>query len=202
MRRYGVDPNGIDRIFLTHLHGDHFGGIPFFVLDAQLISKRTHPLVIAGPPGIHQRITELMEAMFPGSAFVERAFSVSHVELEPRRQHVLGDATVTPYEVVHPSGNLSFALRIACEGKIITYSGDTEWVPSLIPAAQGADLFIAESYFPDKRIKYHLDFQTLAAHLKEIEAKRLIVTHMSQSMLARVDSLPCEWAEDGKIITV
>ena len=40
MRRFGVAPNDIDMILLTHFHGDHFGGIPFFVLDAQLISIR------------------------------------------------------------------------------------------------------------------------------------------------------------------
>lgn len=202
MRRYGVDPNGVDRILLTHLHGDHFAGIPFFLLDAQLISKRSYALVVAGPPGLHPRITDLMEAMFPGSASVQRAFPVDFVELEPRRTYVLGDAAVSPYEVVHPSGNAALALRIECEGKVITYSGDTEWVPALIPAAQGADLFIAEAYFFDKRIKYHMDFQALAAHLKEIQAKRLIITHMSQDMLHRVDSLRCEWAEDGKIITL
>ena len=29
LRRFGVDANTIDSIFLTHLHGDHFGGFPF-----------------------------------------------------------------------------------------------------------------------------------------------------------------------------
>ena len=49
MKRWGVSPSAVDAILLTHLHGDHFGGIPFFILEAQLISKRTKPLVIAGP---------------------------------------------------------------------------------------------------------------------------------------------------------
>ena len=58
MRRFGVAPNDIDMILLTHLHGDHFGGIPFFVLDAQLISKRHRPLLIVGPPGTQRRVAE------------------------------------------------------------------------------------------------------------------------------------------------
>ncbi len=68
MRRFGTNPNAIDLILPTHLHGDHFGGIPFFVLDAQLISKRTNPLLIAGPPFTRERITAAMEVFFPGSS--------------------------------------------------------------------------------------------------------------------------------------
>ena len=28
MRRFGVDPNSIAAILISHLHGDHFGGLP------------------------------------------------------------------------------------------------------------------------------------------------------------------------------
>jgi glyoxylase-like metal-dependent hydrolase (beta-lactamase superfamily II) len=31
----GIDLSAIDFIFLSHFHGDHSGGAPFFVLDAQ-----------------------------------------------------------------------------------------------------------------------------------------------------------------------
>ena len=47
MKRLGVPPSSVEAIILTHLHGDHFGGIPFFLLEAQLVSKREKPLVIA-----------------------------------------------------------------------------------------------------------------------------------------------------------
>lgn len=202
MRRFDVDPNAIDMILLTHLHGDHFGGLPFFVLDAQLISKRTRPLVIAGPPGMKQRVVEAMELFFPGSSRVQRRFSLEMVELEPERPHVLGELKVTPYIVQHPCGDPPLALRLELAGKVIAYSGDTEWTPALIPAAQDADLFIAEAYFFEKKIKFHLDLQTLMAHLDEIRPKRLIITHMSGDMLGRLDALACEYAEDGKRIEV
>ena len=61
MRKFGVDPNGIQVIFITHLHGDHFGGLPFFILDGQLVSRRTQPLTIAGPPGLGDRLSAAME---------------------------------------------------------------------------------------------------------------------------------------------
>lgn len=202
MRRCGVAPNDIDLILLSHLHGDHFGGIPFFVLDAQLISKRSRPLVIVGPTGTQRRVVEAMEIFFPGSSQVPRKFSLDIREFAFDRPQALGEVIVTPYRVQHPSGDPALALRIECNGKIITYSGDTEWTETLVPAARGADLLIAEAYFFEKKIKFHLDFHTLMAHLDELKPKRMIVTHMNEDMLARLEEIPCECAEDGKIIEV
>jgi ribonuclease BN (tRNA processing enzyme) len=202
MRRFGVAPNDIDMILLTHLHGDHFGGIPFFVLDAQLISKRHRPLLIVGPPGTQRRVVEAMEIFFPGSSQVQQHFPLEMRELAPEHPHTLGDVIVTPYRVEHPSGDLSFALRIECQGKSITYTGDTQWTETLLPAASGADLLIAEAYFFEKQVKFHLDLRTLLAHLDELQPKRVIVTHMSEDMLARLEEIPCECAEDGKLIEV
>ncbi|MHB8917879.1 MAG: MBL fold metallo-hydrolase [Desulfocucumaceae bacterium] len=202
MRRFGVDPNDISAILLSHLHGDHFGGIPFFILDAQLISKRTRPLVIAGPAGSRKRITEAMEVMYPGSSSVQQKFPVEIIELEPGSPLDLDEISVTPYSVQHPSGDQALAIRVRCGEKTIAYSGDTEWTESLVAAAGEADLFIAEGYFFDKKVKFHLDLKTLMANLDRIRAKRLIVTHMSRDMLDRLDSLPCEHAYDGMVINL
>jgi ribonuclease BN (tRNA processing enzyme) len=202
LRRFGVAPNDIEMILLTHLHGDHFGGIPFFVLDAQLISKRSRPLVIAGPPGTQRRVREAMEIFFPGSSQIQQRFALDIRELAFERPQSLGDVNVTAYCVQHPAGDPSLALRMECQGKIITYTGDTEWTETLLKASRGADLLIAEAYFFEKQVKYHLDFQTLMAHLDELQPKRLIVTHMSEDMLARREKISCECAEDGKLIEV
>jgi len=200
MRRFGIDPGEIDLILLSHLHGDHFGGIPFYILDAQLVSKRTRPLVIAGPPETRERITQAMEVMYPGSSRVRQKFSLDIIGMEPGHTQLFHEIQVTPYPVRHHSGDTPLALRIQCGGKTIAYSGDTEWTESLIPAAREADLFIAECYYYEKKIPYHLDFQTLWSNLDQIRPKRTIITHLSGDMLGRLDTLPCEYAEDGRLI--
>jgi ribonuclease BN (tRNA processing enzyme) len=201
MRRYGVDPNEIDLIVISHLHGDHFGGLPFLILDGQF-GRRTKPMRIAGPPGTRARLDAAMEVFFPGSTKVERKFAVEVTELTDGAETGLGDVRVTPYQVTHPCGAPPFALRMAVAGKTICYSGDTEWTDALIVAARHADLFVAEAYFWDRKVKFHLDFATLWAQREAIGAKRLIVTHMSPDMLGRLAELPCEYAEDGKRFTV
>ncbi len=107
---------------------------------------------------------------------------------------------VTPYLMKHYSGAPSYALRIETEGKVLTYSGDTEWVEELIPAGQGADLFICEAYFFDKDMKYHIDYSTLMKRLPEIGAKRTIVTHMSAELLAPAGEIAPEAAHDGLVV--
>jgi ribonuclease BN (tRNA processing enzyme) len=202
IKKFGVNPNDISIILLTHLHGDHFGGVPFFILDAQLVNKRTEPLVIAGPPGTKKRVFEAMEAMFPGSSTVAQKYPLEIVEFELDHINRFGEAAVSPFVVRHPSGAPALALRIELAGKVITYTGDTEWTETLIPAAKGADLLIAECYYFDKKIKYHMDLETLLANLPLINPKKLVLTHMSDDMLARVGTLEYDCAEDGMVIDV
>ena len=55
LNRCGIDPNGIATIFISHLHGDHFGGLVWWLLHTQHVAKRATPLVVVGPPGIEAR---------------------------------------------------------------------------------------------------------------------------------------------------
>jgi ribonuclease BN (tRNA processing enzyme) len=202
MKRWGVAPATIDVIVITHLHGDHFGGLPFFLLEAQLVSKRTRPLRLVGPPGLETRVRAAMEVFFPGSEQLQPRFAVTFHELAPAVPINLGSLVVTAQEVIHASGAPAYAVRVECAGKAIGYSGDTEWTDALRTIADNADLFICEAYFFDKPVKYHLDYQTLASHRAELRCKQLIVTHMSEDMLSRVQSLDVEYAEDGKQIAI
>ena len=197
-----VDPATVDAIAVTHLHGDHFGGIPFFILDGQFLSRRERPLLIAGPPGIDERVRQAQEALFAGSSQTQQKYEMHFLEWHDRRKEGIGGISVTPFEVVHASGAPPFALRLEVDGKTIAYSGDTEWTHTLIELARGADLFICEANFYEKNVKFHLDYQTLMDHKDELRCKRLVLTHMNVEMLARLPSLDVEAAEDGTEIVL
>ena len=199
MKKFGIEPAAIDRVLISHLHGDHFGGIPFLLLDGQF-SGRTRPLTIAGPEGVESRVKAGMEVLFPGSSKVERKFSVSFADFHPRKEMVLGSLSVTPYEGVHPSGSPSLSLRIQTAGRVIAYSGDTEWVETLQDAARDADLFICEAYSFEKKIKFHLDYRTILDRLPRLGCKKIILTHMNRDLLSRLGEVKIDWAEDGKKI--
>ena len=93
-------------------------------------------------------------------------------------------------------------MRLSDGNKTLAYSGDTEWTEALLPIANGADLFIAEAYYYDKVVKNHLSLKTLEAHLPDINARRLILTHMSDDVLSRLDGLLHTAAHDGMIVDI
>ncbi len=201
MKKQGISPATIGAIFVTHLHGDHFAGIPFFILDAQF-SKREAPLVIAGPPGIQVRVQDTMEVLFPKSSETPQRFPITFVELLPPTPLQIGALCVTPEPVFHFCGAPPYAVRVECAGRTIAYSGDTEWTDALVKVAVGADLFICEAYFFDKKIRFHLDYQSLSERKASLGCKRLVLTHMSEDMLQRLSEVQTEWAEDGRTITL
>jgi ribonuclease BN (tRNA processing enzyme) len=155
-------------------------------------------LVVAGPPELEVRINEAMEVLYPGTSQLQREFTLEFLELEEEIATKIDRLVVTPYPVVHPSGAPSYALRVACGEKVVTYSGDTEWTETLPRAASGADLFICECYSLEKGEGYHLDYQTLMNHRAELACRRLVLTHMGEEMLSRIQNLDLEGAEDGK----
>jgi len=202
MKRLGIVRDEIDLVLITHFHGDHFAGLPFLLLDAQF-SRRTRPLIIAGPQGIETRLAQVMEALFEHSSKTRQRFELSVVALQPEERRSFGAVSVTPFPVVHGEyGGPFLGYRVEAEGRTIACTGDTEWTEALIPLARGADLFVAEAYTYDKVVKNHLSLTTLEARLPEIKPKRLVLTHMGEDMLAQVNTLSHTAAQDGMVVEI
>ena len=200
MRRAGVDPDGLDVVILSHLHGDHFGGLPFLLLEATYAAGRTRPLTVLGPPGTQARVAQASEAFFPGSSTLQRPFPLHIEEMLPGGRRRFGGMEVYSAEVVHPSDAPSTALRIEAEGKVLAFSGDTEWTDVLTEVTRGADLFVCECYAPHGPVQHHLDAQTLLAKRGALGAKRILITHMGRDMLPTHPHPLLERAEDGMVV--
>ena len=201
LKHLRLDPGEVEAVFVSHLHGDHFGGLPFLILDGQF-SRRATPLTIAGPPGIAQRLTDTMECLFPGSSSTARRFDVRTIEIKPGTMTTVAGIAVTAWEVNHPSGAPPLALRLDLAGKTIAYTGDTAWTDGLIECSAGADLLIAEAYYRDKDVPYHLRLTDLYAQRDRLTAKRIVLTHMSADMLHHLCPAAFEAAHDGLTLTL
>jgi ribonuclease BN (tRNA processing enzyme) len=199
MKRLGIDRDAIDLVLITHFHADHFGGIPFFILDAQLVAKRTRPLVIAGPPGLPDWFARAAQTAFPGERTLPFPLTLTEVTIGER--NALGALSVTPFPVRHDDrAGPCLAYRIETEGRTLAFSGDSEWVDALIDAGRGADLFICECYTCEKPVRAHANLRAIEKNLSALAAKRVVLTHMSDDMLARRSETSLETAEDGMVI--
>jgi len=203
LKKCGLDFDRVDAVVLSHLHGDHFGGLPFLLLDAQLVRKRDRPLVIAGPPGTKGRIEAALEIFFPRAATNRWRFPLEFTEIVPGGPAQILDHRITTAEVVHQSGAPSTALRISDGLKQFAYSGDTAWTPALVPIASGADLCVLECSAYAGRIPGHLSWEVLKGRLADLSARRIMITHMGEVMLTHRDELESAGllvAEDGAVI--
>lgn len=200
LEREGIDPNGISTIFITHLHGDHFAGLVWWLIHALHVARRTAPLTVVGPAGIEERFTTAAEALFPGATRTERPFDLifrTHEDFAPMEE---GGVRVTPFVVSHPSGATSYALRFEADGKVLSFSGDTEWVESLIPTARDADLFICECFAYETEARYHMNWRTIAKNLERLGARSILLTHLGPEALANREHMrhpSVAIAEDG-----
>lgn len=205
MKRRGFDPKRIDAIVLTHLHGDHFGGVPFLMLDYQFDSCRTAPLTIVGPVGTQERLRLAQEVFFPGTSTIQWGFPLHIVELPCGTPHRFRDVGIDTSEVVHPSGAPATGVRLSHDGRVLAFSGDTTWTEALVDIARGADLFVVDCHDLGSTHAPHLDFPTLRANHRRLDARRIMITHLGSAMLGRMDEARSEGfliADDGMSIEV
>lgn len=203
LNRAGIARNTLSTLLFTHFHGDHFGALPAFLLDAQFVSCRKEALLIAGPLGVEQRVMQALETDFPGASGNAWRFPIRFLEVTPEQPARLAGCEVTAFPMVHDErAGPCQGYRLAEGGKVFAFSGDTAWTDALVPLADAADALLVECYSWDIKLANHLDYETLAARRGELRAKRIILTHMGVSMLAHQEELPMERAHDGMVLAL
>jgi ribonuclease BN (tRNA processing enzyme) len=182
LKRGQIEPDTIDVVLISHLHGDHFAGLPFLVLDGQF-AHRTRPLTIVGPAEIEERVRAAMINMYPGFASAKLEFPLSFVEIGDGEERRLQDLRLRGWSVPHDPLSNPLGMRLWLGDLSIGYSGDTAWTPVLTEIASGADLFICEAQTMTPKARIHISYAEVLAHRSDLQAKRIVLTHMGTDVL-------------------
>lgn len=195
LHKNGFSSAEIDAVIVTHIHGDHYGGLPFLLLEAAKRYQRSKPLTILGPTGLKERVQQLLPLLYPATEDVFEAFPIHYQAYWQGKNEVL-DVVVEAWEVKHAAGSLPHGVRITHKEKVLAFSGDTAWHENLIPISQDADLFICECNLWTGENPGHISWEVLQQHLPQLSAKEIRLTHLGDEMLAKESELPLKALKD------
>lgn len=202
LTRAGIDFEQIERVFLTHFHPDHTADLVHLLFASKnpAVLKRRKPFVVTGPPGTIRLIASLQDAYPEWLSLPPDMMGVEELDMEKNVRKDCGDFTVMTAPTNHTPHSLAYRVEDR-EGKAVVYSGDTGFCDSVVELAQGADLLILESSFPDKDpCEGHLT-PSLAGRMAALAGvERLVLIHFYPECLRTDVSAQCRKTYKGELI--
>lgn len=159
--RMGFPVGKTERLFLTHLHSDHFDGLGELMVQSWVQGARHTPLPVYGPPG-----TIAVADGFNRAYAIDAAYRTAHhgpaiadpagaglvpeeIVVPPGADSVVvlrkGDLVVTAIRVSHDPVKDAYGYRIDYKGRSVAISGDTAYDPRFARAAKGVDVMFHEA---------------------------------------------------------
>jgi ribonuclease BN (tRNA processing enzyme) len=199
MKRLGIPTDAPDAVLVSHLHGDHFGGLPFLFLEYLFENRRERPLTLVGPPTLLDRSLALYSTLYRELQSFELPFPIDLVEVHPGDTVQVAGFDVEAFEVCHNAEPFSLGYRIASPEGTMLFSGDSAWTESFVDKSVGADLFLCECCTIEPTVPMHTSYAELLSHRDRLGCARLLLTHLGQGVRDATE-FRFERAVDGLVV--
>ena len=199
------DPNSIDAVFLTHLHGDHIAGWPFLLLDLALRCRRERPLFVVGPVGTRDALETLCRVCY-GNLILAPSFPLKYREVEVAPgQEVLETLNLlaerTPVD--HHASSLAWVFHL--DAARVGVTGDTRWCDGLITTARRSTTLVAECTTLLQTDFAHLSLEEYRERRGELETDQICLVHLPDAVANALVAKPLDGVramQDGDVVSV
>jgi ribonuclease BN (tRNA processing enzyme) len=200
LKRAKIDTLSIDSVLISHLHGDHFGGIAYLFMEYAFVQRRKTPLKLFGPPGLEERVVRVHTALYSEKIFRKLNFEIEYGEVRPGDTFRLADNEVEAFEVPHSAEPFSLGYRVTTpDDQRVLFSGDSAWTDEFIEKSRDVDLFLCECCTLKPETPVHISYAELLAKRDQLGCKKLLLTHLGACMREASD-LSCDLAVDGMVV--
>jgi ribonuclease BN (tRNA processing enzyme) len=181
MARFEVDWSAIDRLFLTHLHGDHTAGWPFLLLNMVFVAGRSRPLHIFGPQGTRERLEGLAGLCYR-DVLVKQEFEVLYHEFAVEEREGL-DGHGLRFDTLPMNHHESSAgLRLHLQEAGIAVTGDTGWCDNLERLSMQSDVLVVECTTPRRQSPTHLSLEEIRQGREKLGPTQIILVHLTDEV--------------------
>ena len=179
LKQTGHDILKIKVILITHLHGDHFLDIPFFMLE-KYFYKAENETKIYCPVGTKLKIKQLFEIAFPGDYDnVNKYANVEFIEFEElNKENILDDTYVDSKVVDHGSMKPAYGYIIHVDDKILGFSGDSKLCKVIEEIVEESNLAVLDMSCVDNINESHMRFSEVEELCQKYKDKTIVATHM------------------------
>ncbi len=198
LKHESIHLEDVSTIIISHFHGDHYGGIPFFLISSLFETPRKVPLTIVGPKGLKEKIFILQEAMYSGTGEKLDQHDITYLEYGENPMDFDGKRIVAK-PVEHSPPSIPHGIRLEWENKVFAYSGDTSWTDSLIELCDKSDLFVCECNFLHEQAYGHLCYDELVERRSQLNCENIWLSHMGSEVLNLDDSVFNKLSDGMKI---
>ena len=172
LNKLDIPTLGIDAVFLSHFHADHFFGLPFLFLDYEYINHRTRELPIVGPPGVEEAVERLTELGFPGLARNNQRYRRRYIEVTEGRDYPVLDLTAQAVRMQHAESLDCFGFKVRLGDRVLAYAGDAEMSPAVLELAEGTDVLVIDCSCWEGDCGPHISLDDIR-HLRAIDPASL-----------------------------
>jgi len=154
MRQYGYDPLNVECILITHLHQDHYIGLPhilFYAGLSQQANPNAMPLKIIGPAEDIERVVTLAVEFLQIRHYPELAVDYKVVRLSPGQTYATEAFALETCATKHVSGKnvpiqgLAYRFTDKATGAQFAFTGDTSFHPPIADLARNVPLLIHDA---------------------------------------------------------